>query len=245
MGPLEQLLIALGSKNIKPNYDESYQPSEMLPKKPETLPFYPQQRYFDEKLAPEQYPVGSLEALVRAQKLAESEGVIPKELGKYVLPNMISEGWANYGLKSPNYDYPVSKGREERFKKLGFNVQTDAPDVGLTDIYRYPGDPKNGYVLDANLANPVTGDRNAQARYAMAFLAEKLASAKGDVDKAIKKWNGKGKAVETVTMMDGTTKKVNANADNHLRKVKKAYELLNHPKNEELVNYYNYLMSQE
>jgi hypothetical protein len=244
-GILEQLLASLTGNNIEQNYEglPSY-PSGMLPKKPETLPFYPQQRYFDEKLAPEQYSVSALEALVKAQKLAQEKELISKQLGQLVLPNMLTEGWKNYGLKSANFDYPVSKERDQRFKKMGFDVNNDSPDVGQTDIYRYPKDPENGYVLDSNLANPITGNQDAQARFAMAMLSEKLARAKGDPEQAIKKWNGKGKAIEKVATMDGDVHYVKADADNHLAKVLKARKLLAHPKNEELMNYYNYLLNE-
>ena len=239
------------------------------------LPHYPQQRYIDKNLAPEKnLTYGDVGALAEARRVAESTGVLPRELGDHMLPMAMTEGReGNFGINSGNA-FRAIPATLERAKKLDL-AYTDLTDPAVAERHKYdieedevidglatgkknyyrrttfqgPNGPTEGRVLAEgppttplvidygvdkkgaplpripgnkmlNIAG--SGDANRMARVMALMLAEKHAAAKGDVVGAVKGYNGAGPMTEQ-----------------YFAKVQKAKELLLHPKNAPLMQFFN------
>ena len=171
------------------------------------VPFYPQQRYIDENLAPELgMPKMQLEALAAANQEALRRGLMSPKLAKKMLPNILTEN----AMRINSWGYADMPKYRAILEKAGLpptiaeiqQLRADAP----TDFDRE--------VINAKLVH--------------AMVAAK-ASLYGE-DKAIERWNGQGKSDSYARPAD---------AANHARKVQEAERLLAHPKNKEMVDFWN------
>ena len=233
------------------------------------LPHYPQKRYVEKNLAPElnltYQDVGDLAA---ARRHAEEQGVLSKELGEHMLPMAMVEGrQGNFGI-NPGNGFRAVPETLERAKKLGLDY-TDMTDPANVEKHRYdfheddmqsgtrnyykkvtiqgPNGPQEAHqIAEGPPQTPLTIDYpqraaplprtegnkhlmvqgssapGSTARMMALMLAEKAAVAKGDVAGAVKGYNGAGPATEQ-----------------YWAKVQAAKELLAHPKNAKLMQYFN------
>lgn len=194
----------------------------------DNTPFYPNQGYLKRNLAPELFSTRSLEALAKAENLARAKGVLSSNLANALLPNALVEGWNNFGIVDGRYGYPPNKRRDQVMENMGLRVvNSDAPEV-LKKYADMSRDTVGGYQLF-----PHAG-LDASAKLATALLAEK-AHLYGE-DKAIERWNGKGRATE-----EYYGDYVQADAKNHARKVQMMVEMLKHPANREISTTYQKL----
>lgn len=169
----------------------------------EMLGFYPSQKYIQNNWAPEDVMPGDLVALAQAQRKATDSGVLSTNLARSFLANALVENTPSYGVVNSKLGYPPSPQRDRMFLKLGLKVN------------RMP----EGYEL------PTGSGPTQRALMAAAVLAEK-ARLYGE-DKAIERYNGKGRAIEDVPYFG----EQRADANNHARKVAEAEAMLRHPKN--------------
>jgi hypothetical protein len=205
-----------------------------------TLSFYPSEKYLKKNWAPEKIPVNTLKHLASAQRRAVEQGVISPNLANKMLPNTLVEGWdTGYGVVGGTYGYPASKERDAILQKMGLVVS----DYPTNNVNTYPDvmrdqKAKAGYWVPSGLLSADT-DRfhKAYASLVPVILAEK-ARLYGE-DKAIERWNGKGRAIEDNGYDDAQV----ANAMNHVKKVDEMMRMLNHPANAELLNMYKGLLS--
>lgn len=180
-----------------------------------TLPFHPSD------LSLRQKPETSLNArevtdIARARRLAVSQGVLTPELGEYLLPMAMTEGeGGGIGIIEGNERFYASKRFKSYLDKMGMKEDEDYTKV------QYKGEPH--FRIDS--ANPAM---------AAVILGEKsrLKRAGGTVEGAIKGYNGRGKGVEAYT-------DIPADVELYLKKVQKAKELLEHPKNSSIYNHFN------
>lgn len=192
------------------------------------VPHYPSPRYVEKNLAPERtLRYRDLAALARARRQAEQQGVLPPELAEKMLPMAITEGRSgNFGVVQDGAFY-AKPTTVDRFRKMGLETEGAFAPVEFRDI---PG--KGRHIGPSAKA---IGDSDAYARIMAAILAEKAALVpKGDIDAAVKRYNGKGRAVEDA---DGVLQQ--ADVDTYLAKVKAAHGMLAHPKNKQLLDYFN------
>lgn len=168
-------------------------------------PFYPQQRYIQENLAPElSMPNMHLEALAAANQEALRNRLMSPKLASKMLPTILTEG--AFGINSWGY--------------------ADIPKYRA--ILKKAGLPPTIKEIE-NLRRTFTNDFDEQllqAKLAHALMAAK-ASIYGE-DKAVERWNGQGVASGG-----------HANAANHARKVGEMEQLLAHPKNKPMADYWN------
>ena len=208
-------------------------PKEEASKK--SVKIYPSQRYLDKNLAPEQsLTVEDISALAKASKQAQEKGVLSPELASYLLPMAIVEGRSgNYGIVTDALGLYPKKATLKRFKdmNLGIGEQGKLKDSDLFFQESPSVALKNGKSDPVIRMIPGRGDPDTMARTMATILGEK-ASLKGVIstDDAIKRYNGKGRALETA---DGVT--MQADVDIYLEKVKEAKHLLEHPKNKEVL----------
>lgn len=185
-----------------------------------TLPFHPSD------LSLRQDPEKTLNTrdvadIARARRQAESYGIITPELGEYLLPMAMIEGWGStMGVKNDNSFYAST-----RFKKMTeqMGLKKDQ-DYTLTKI---KGEPR---------ISPIVTKENGP-RWAATVLGEK-SRLKGVVtpEDAVKRYNGKGTATEYVGYDDTP---VPADVSVYWKKIQKAQELLEHPKNSSIFNHFN------
>lgn len=169
-----------------------------------TTPFYPQQRYVDENLAPER-GLGNvqLEALAAANQEALRNGLMSPKLASKMLPTILTEG--AMGIDRWGYaDLPKYRAILE---KAGLPPTHEE----IKNLYSQTDSTFDKELIHAKLTH--------------ALMAAK-ASIYGE-NKAVERWNGQG------TSLHG------ADSANHARKVGEAERLLSHPKNKELVDYWN------
>ena len=192
------------------------------------MPFYPARRYVDKNLAPEQsLRHTDIAALAKARRLAEAQGVLPPDLAEHLLPMAMVEGRSgNHGILQNGAFYAKPQ-TVDRFKKMGLETEGAFAPLAFQDI---PGKGKH-----IGPSGKMAGDPDSYARIMAAILGDKAALVpKGDTDAAVKRYNGKGRAVENA---DGQTQQ--ADVDVYLSKVKRAREMLAHPKNKPLLDYFN------
>ena len=192
------------------------------------IPHYPSQRYVEKNLAPEQsLRYRDIAALARARKQAEAAGVLAPDLAEHLLPMALVEGRSgNFGVLQNGAFYAKPQ-TVDRFKKMGLETEGAFAPLEFKDI---PG--KGRHIGPSGKA---AGDPDAYARIMAAILADKAALVpKGNVDAAVKRYNGKGRAIED---SDGQLQQADVNV--YLQKVKAAREMLAHPKNKNLLDYFN------
>lgn len=136
-----------------------------------TIPFYPQQRYFDKNLAPEVgMDAASIEALAAANQIARKSGLMSNWLADKMLPTLLVEGASG----TRGWGYPDSPKYQKILEKAGLpNNYEDA----LKE--RKTLSPFDQQVWDAKMMH--------------AMMAAK-ASQYGD-EKAIERWNGQGTSI--------------------------------------------------
>lgn len=192
------------------------------------VPVYPSQRYIEKNWAPEKkLRFRDIEALGRARRQAEQTGVLAPDLAENMLPMAITEGrGGNYGILQ-NSAFYAKPATVDRFKKMGLETDGAFAPLAFQDI---PG--KGKHIGPSGFQ---AGNSDVYARIMAAIMGEKAALVpKGDTDAAVKRYNGKGRAIEDV---DGV--KQRADVDAYLSKVKQAREMLAHPKNKLLLDYFN------
>lgn len=136
-----------------------------------TIPFYPQQRYFDKNLAPEVgMDAASIEALAAANQIARKSGLMSNWLADKMLPTLLVEGASG----TRGWGYPDTPKYQKILEKAGLpNNYEDA----LKE--RKTLSPFDQQVWDAKMMH--------------AMMAAK-ASQYGD-EKAIERWNGQGTSI--------------------------------------------------
>jgi len=88
-------------------------PMEFAPKK--TIPFSPSYKYTDRNWKQESMPEDDIKAIAASHRTAVSSGLLPKELGDYLLPiAMVENRPGNMGINPGDYSYSSS-----RMKRLG------------------------------------------------------------------------------------------------------------------------------
>ena len=197
--------VAAGSPSIEDDATLSFHPSDLSLKQ-----------------APEKsLTAKEVTSIASARRLAESQGVLTPELGEYLLPLAMIEGWGpTMGVRNDNAFYAST-----RFKKMMGQMGLKKEDYTLTKI---KGEPH---------IYPIVTTENGP-RWAATVLGEK-SRLKGVVttEDAVKRYNGKGTATEY--MGYDNTEPVPANVGVYWKKIQKAQELLEHPKNSSIYNHFN------
>jgi hypothetical protein len=169
-------------------------------------PYYPQQRYIDENLAPDRDVTNiQLEALAEANQTARKSKLMSPKLLDAMLPTLLVEGASG----TRGWGYPDTPAFNDILAKAGLSVvngkiqtpidrQKDNPDYYSTPITEY----------ERQL-------HHAKMMHAMMAAKEKVYG----TDLAIERWNGVGKSIR------------GADATNHARKVEETTRLLEDPKN--------------
>ncbi|CAB4146630.1 hypothetical protein UFOVP501_51 [uncultured Caudovirales phage] len=172
-------------------------------------PYYPQQRYIDENLAPNLNITNmQLEALAQANQIARKNKLMSPKLLDAMLPTLLVEGASG----TRGWGYPDTP-----------EFQALRDKAGLTDNKRNPTLTTNAagdFVLPTEYDRQL---REAQMMHAMMAAKEK----EYGTDLAIERWNG-----------EGVTKRgdaIYADAKNHARKVEELTRLLADPKNAPMV----------
>lgn len=192
------------------------------------IPHFPAKRYVEKNLAPEvNLSYRDIAALAKARRVAEQNGVLPPALAEQMLPMALVEGRSgNFGILQNGAFYAKPQ-TVDRFKKMGLETEGAFAPVEMRDV--------SGKGKHIGPSGNVAGDPDAYARIMAAILAEKASLVpKGDTDAAVKRYNGKGRAIEDA---DGV--KMQADVDVYLKKVREAREMLAHPKNKPLLDYFN------
>lgn len=161
--------------------------------------------------------------IARARRLAEHHKILTPELGEYLLPMAMTEGESGrMGIIEGNERFYASKRFKSFLDNMGMKEGEDYTKV------QYKGEPH--FKIDS--ANPAM---------AAVILGEKsrLQQAGGTVEGAIKAYNGKGKAWERGANAQGVDIDIPADVELYLKKVQKAKELLEHPKNSSIYNHFN------
>jgi hypothetical protein len=206
----------------------SIQAEKLIEKEPTPVTYYPSRKYLTEDLKPESsLTEEDVLALGTAARLGVLSKTLPAALGDYILPMAIVEGHSNnHGVKSDNQLY-AKTATKERFKTMGLDIE-DKTSAAYLDLVM---NKKSGKLEPMILMNNSQRDPNQAARRMVAILADKAAlQGKDTPEKAIKKYNGAGKAIEDI---DG--KKVPANVQDYWNKVEEAKRMLQHEKNRKIV----------
>lgn len=178
-----------------------------------TVPYYPQQRYFDKGLAPEHMPRMQIEALADAAQTARRNGLMSDKQIERMFPTLLIEN----ATGTHNFGYPVNAHNDRLLQKAGAYEHFDSSG----DMYK-PARHDTG-VIDSGVGyiNNRDGSRDM-----MAMMAKKTELYGPEL--ALERWNGQG-----------TAKGGHANASNHARKVRELEELLKDPKNAAAVEAWN------
>lgn len=186
-----------------------------LPQGTPAATYFPNQSYVARNLAPEQYPMASLDALAQAHAAATKAGVLSPGLAKYFLANQLVENRPHdFAMNDP---VSVTPGQRDPYAIW-------APRLGLPEAYQSGSghaDAPNARVYDVGDSASLS-DR---AKLSAMFLAAKPGATP---EAQIRAWNGAGPG-----------------ADNHLAKVQamqQALQIL--PQNRDLVTTYQRLVDQ-
>ncbi len=182
--------------------------------KPEPVPFYPSDAYVKYNRAPEKTLSNmDISAIAAARKKAEETGVLSPELGEHLLPIAMVEGWGKkMGVLTGGQGFYASRRLMKSLEQMGLEEDKD-------------------YVTHYIKGDKHVSPLQASPAFAAVILGEKAAlkHVGGDVEKALKAYNGSGRAIEKV---DG--RETPADVDVYLGKVKAARRLLDHPLNEKI-----------
>lgn len=211
----ENFISAMPKKEEKDIY--SY--TEKLPKEAiEPLPFYPNNDYIKYNRAPEKtLTTAAVAAIAAARKRAEETGVLTPELGEHLLPMAMVEGENDrIGIIPGRENFYASRRMLKALENMGL-------EEGKDYISNYHNGEKHVRIMNANPA------------MAAVILGEKaqLKRVGGDLEKAIKAYNGKGKGTERFITGD-----IPADVDVYWDKVQKAKQTLDHPLNYKIKNHY-------
>ena len=232
MGNLLEMLNPDSVRSVAPNTDQQILRGSFTqkPRIKTNLGYYPSTRYIEKNLAPEtELQDYDFKALALARKVAEQNGVLSPELASKLLPMALVEGRSgNYGVISgPKHGFYAKPSTIKRFIKMGVKIgNTDDSEMTIRDL---PGKGPH-LVITGGPKGP-----ESYARMMAAILAEKASLVKsGDTDTIIRRFNGKGTAIEDLGG-EGTQK---ADVNIYLQKVKEAEKMLAHPKNKTMMDYY-------
>lgn len=175
-----------------------------------TTPFYPQQRYIDKNLAPERGITNrQLEALAQANQQALKSGLMSPSLASKMLPTLLTEGASG----TRGWGYPDTEKYRAILQKAGLPPNYEEALDQMKNRY----DPYEAELFKAKMMH--------------AMMAAK-ADLYGE-DKAVERWNGKGRWLKASPDTKG------ADSEGHARKVAEAERLLAHPKNKEMMDTWN------
>ena len=172
-------------------------------------PYYPQQRYMDENLAPDRDITNmQLEALAEANQTARKSKLMSPKLLDAMLPTLLVEGASG----TRGWGYPDTQPYRDILAKAGLSV--------VDGKIQRPSSQKEN--PDFYIPVPTDYDyrlHEAKMMHAMMAAKEKVYG----TDLAIERWNGEGKSIK------------GADAKNHARKVEEITRLLADPKNAPMV----------
>lgn len=203
----------------------------------EKVKFFPSQRYIDKNLAPETtLRDRDIEYLAKAKKEAVEKGILDPEFAEYMLPMAMREGRSNnYGIRADMGLYPHKK-TLDRFKKMGLDVHMNVDGNEVTgDVAPFLGivhdtKKKDKYI---RITNPHNAKEGEYAKLMAVFMAERADLVKdGSIEGKIKKYNGRGKAMEEV----GIGVYHPADTEVYLKHVLEAKRMLGHESNKPLVD---------
>lgn len=210
------------------------------------IPFYSKRKYANAesgKYKPESMSLHDVVVLGNALRISKEQGVLPeKGLDTLFLANSMVEGRpSNFGVNTFKSDF--NKQQIKRMQAMGidknlaavFNPKMPSFPTRLNTLY--PSPSLEGFINQGSQDN---------ANTAAFILGEKLQKTGGDIPRAIAAWNGKGKVYEApwgalvanpsapITGPQGKKYSVReqqqwpvaADAENHLRKVLEADDLL-------------------
>ena len=209
--------------------------SAAMAEKSLNVPFYPSRAHITKNWAPEtSLSPDDVRAMARAQVWAERSGALSPELARNLPYMMMVEGRSgNHGVvRDSSNAVWASPANVALFEKMGLSVTADQ-DGGDMLRTQIPG--KKGWFLQPNPSKESNPD--ISARLAAAYLAQKAAVGKGKGktdDEIVKSYNGEGRALEHL----GYGEYQQADANNHIRKVREARGLWTDPKNNEIRSLY-------
>lgn len=173
-------------------------------------PYYPQQRYIDENLAPDRDVTNmQLEALAEANQTARKSKLMSPKLLDAMLPTLLVEGASG----TRGWGYPDTPAFNDILTKAGLSVANGKIQTPLDRQKNSPdyyGTPITDYEYKLH---------DAKMMHAMMAAKEKVYG----TDLAIERWNGEGKSAR------------GADAKNHARKVDETTRLLEDTKNAPMV----------
>ena len=198
------------------------------PNPDDAIPHYPSSRHVEKNLAPEHtLRYRDIAALANARRQAEETGVLDPKLAEYMLPMAMVEGRSgNFGILQDNrfYAHPRTL---DRFRRMGLAMEGPMAPLAIKDI------PGKGRHIGPSAK--MEGNSDTYAKMMAAIMAEKAALVPaGNLDEAVKRYNGRGRAIEYV---DDQPQQADVNT--YLAKVKDALQMLSHPKNKPLFDHFN------
>jgi hypothetical protein len=203
---------------------------------PDQVPFVPRSSYITNKLAPEKIPKAVVIEAAKATKKAVDAGVITPELAKYVLPNLLTENRADYGINDGGF-YSKNPNVKKVIEALGLQKsviskeQAAAIDAEDAKLGIRKSAPTKGDMLQVlqgrhpGTAKQTVSEQDEIAANAMnmvTVLGIKAGEAGGDPLETIRRWNGAGPG-----------------AENHKRKVIEVSGALSLPQNKQVVELFN------
>lgn len=219
------------------------------PTAPHTFSYYPNQDYIDKNLAPEKYPAANLEILAKAQAKAEKLGILSPETARYMLANALVEGpkrATDFGVNGIDEHAPEGSKVRKIFDTMGLTQVaseaknraaqwntfiTNTSPAQLRANVMIQNESKDRLAVTPKTDSVEKGmtfeDIQFNADLAATILGIK-ASKGGAPEDAIRRWNGAGKG-----------------AENHLAKVQRTMEMLNHPKNAAIMRFYQQALGME
>lgn len=153
-----------------------------------TLSFEPNSTYAQRKLAPEVYPIGSLDALAQAEVAATKAGILSPGLAKYWLPNQLVENRPqDFAMNNPP---TVMPGQRDLFAPMAakLGLPAAAPLMPSSDGKPVPVHYLPGQGMDS-LWSQDPAALVARAKAAAMFLAAKPGATP---EMQIRAWNGAG-----------------------------------------------------
>jgi hypothetical protein len=206
------------------------------------LPYAPNLRYVTKNLKPEYIKKSTVRDLALALKDTNDAGILNPKVDKWMLPQTLVEGRDDYGLSMfgdlAEKDPKIKQFLNDKIKN--YQQQNDPPHLYYRDVERANPNLPPDYFLRQRYQMMVDSNREGLSEAPfnpIALLQQLMTKYKGNEQLALERWNGKGVAkVPNGNPLGGT---VQADSHNHLRKVNEAYQMLQHPANKELLNYFN------
>lgn len=179
-----------GGMMFQANAATVHPPSTAVPLAPgtEAVSFHPNASYASRNLAPEQYPMASLDALAQAEVAATKAGVLSPGLAKYWLPNQLVENRPqDFAMNNPP---TVMPGQRDLFAPMAakLGLPAAAPLMPSSDGKPVPVHYLPGQGMDSLWSQDPTA-LVARAKAAAMFLAAKPGATP---EMQIRAWNGAG-----------------------------------------------------